>query len=69
MELAETTTVERVDIVHRIITGSCDGTTKVWTVNNGGEKSTIDLNFSSEKEIVGVTSIATTQVYFTVKIH
>ena len=64
MEMAEPT--PQSEVVSRIVTGSCDGTTKVWNISSNDDKSnttkSIDLAYSSERENVGVTSIATTEV-------
>lgn len=62
MEMAEPT--PQSEVVSRIVTGSCDGTTKVWNIsgNSGKKAKSIDLAYTSERENVGVTSIATTEV-------
>ena len=66
MEMAETTMQS--EVVTRIVTGSCDGFTKVWNISDSGDGSkkrkSIDLVYTSEKDNVGVTSIATTEVIF-----
>ena len=61
MEMAEPT--PQSEVVSRIVTGSCDGTTKVWNISNKSNTTkSIDLAYTSERENVGVTSIATTEV-------